>query len=117
MREVVKDALNMLRRGLPSSLEIESRIDDAPVLVLADPNQIHQVLMNLGTNAAHAMHSTLGTMTPAVNMASFTPSHTTAPCFRGQFPYAGEVVERDGVVLAEFDVGVEPDPRPFEIQV
>ena len=67
VRGVVKDALNMLRRGLPSSLEIVLQVPDDPVLVHADPNQIHQILMNLGTNAAHAMRSTLGTMTITVD--------------------------------------------------
>ncbi len=57
----------MLRVGLPASLEIESRIDEAPVLVYADPNQIHQVLMNLGTNAAYAMRSMPGAMTVTVD--------------------------------------------------
>jgi CheY-like chemotaxis protein len=37
------------------------------VLVYADPNQIHQVLMNLGTNAAHAMHAKVGTIKVSID--------------------------------------------------
>jgi PAS domain S-box-containing protein len=51
----VQDALKLLRATLPATLQIEVEIEaDAP-LVLADPTQIDQVLVNLATNAAHAM--------------------------------------------------------------
>jgi two-component system, cell cycle sensor histidine kinase and response regulator CckA len=62
VREVVDDALNLLGRGLTSSLRIERTMPTEPVVVRADPHQIHQVLMNLGTNAAHAMRSKPGSM-------------------------------------------------------
>jgi PAS domain S-box-containing protein len=63
----VRDALNLLRSTLPSTIRIELQIGDAP-LVLADPTQIHQVITNLGTNAAHAMKSGAGVL--AVELAS-----------------------------------------------
>jgi len=50
---IVKEALKLLRASLPSSIEIRHGIEDA--VANADPTQIHQVLMNLCTNAAHAM--------------------------------------------------------------
>lgn len=51
---IVKEALKMLRASLPSTIEIRQNVSTKSV-VLADPTQIHQVLMNLCTNAAHAM--------------------------------------------------------------
>lgn len=52
---VVREALSLLRSSIPASVEITSSIDrDAP-LVSANATQIHQVVMNLGINAAHAM--------------------------------------------------------------
>lgn len=51
---IVKEALKMLRASLPSTIEIKRNLSTKAV-VLADPTQIHQVLMNLCTNAAHAM--------------------------------------------------------------
>jgi len=63
----VRDALNLLRSTLPSTLRIELQIGDAP-LVLADPTQLHQVITNLGTNAAHAMKSGAGVL--AVELTS-----------------------------------------------
>ena len=55
LQPVVEEVLKLLRATLPASIEIRTRFDaDAPS-VLADSSQVHQMLMNLGTNAAHAM--------------------------------------------------------------
>ena len=50
---IIKEALKLLRSSLPTSIEMRQKIRKC--LALADPTQIHQVLMNLCTNAAHAM--------------------------------------------------------------
>ncbi|MGA7493476.1 MAG: PAS domain S-box protein, partial [Syntrophobacteraceae bacterium] len=50
---IVKEALKLLRSSLPTSIEMRQKILKGAAL--ADPTQIHQVLMNLCTNAAHAM--------------------------------------------------------------
>jgi PAS domain S-box-containing protein len=71
----VRDALNLLRSTLPSTIRIELELGDAP-LVLADPTQIHQVLTNLGTNAAHAMKSGAGVL--SFKLASVTVDALTA---------------------------------------
>jgi len=52
---VIKEALKFLRASLPSTIEIRPNISSECGLLLADPTQIHQLLMNLCTNAAHAM--------------------------------------------------------------
>ncbi len=55
LQSVVAETLKLLRALIPSTIEFEiSLAPDAPT-VLADATQIHQVLMNLGTNACHAM--------------------------------------------------------------
>ncbi|MFA6464230.1 MAG: MASE3 domain-containing protein [Desulfurivibrionaceae bacterium] len=56
---VIKEALKLLRSSLPSSIEIKQEIT-TEAMVLADPTMIHQVLMNLCTNAYHAMRETGG---------------------------------------------------------
>ena len=50
---IIKEALKLLRSSLPTSIEVRQNIREG--LALADPTQIHQVLMNLCTNALHAM--------------------------------------------------------------
>jgi PAS domain S-box-containing protein len=58
---IVKEALKFLRSSLPSSIDIHRKIT-SDALVLADPTQIHQVLMNLCANAKHAMRQTGGVL-------------------------------------------------------
>ncbi len=52
---IIKETLKMLRASLPSTIEIRQTFATGLGRILADPTQIHQVLMNLCTNAAHAM--------------------------------------------------------------
>jgi len=55
VQTVVKDALKMLRASIPSTVQIHQNINDDCRPVLADPTQIHQVVMNLATNAYQAL--------------------------------------------------------------
>jgi PAS domain S-box-containing protein len=57
---IIKEALKLLRASLPSTIEIHHEIRTDSSYVMADPTQIHQVLMNLCTNAAHAMRENGG---------------------------------------------------------
>lgn len=59
---VVKEALKLFQVSIPSTIKIEKNIATNSN-VLADPTQIHQVVMNLCTNAYHAMQETGGTLT------------------------------------------------------
>ncbi|MBW2169460.1 MAG: response regulator, partial [Deltaproteobacteria bacterium] len=52
---IVKEALKLLRASLPTTIEIHQNIESDTGIVEADPTQIHQILMNLCTNAGHAM--------------------------------------------------------------
>ena len=53
--QVVKEALKLLRASIPTTIEIRLKTSDTPVKVFADYTEMHQVLMNLCTNATHAM--------------------------------------------------------------
>jgi PAS domain S-box-containing protein len=55
LQTVLKEALRFIRSTVPSTIEIAPRISTDLPLVLADATQIHQVIMNLCANAAHAM--------------------------------------------------------------
>src|SRR5262249_11805599 len=52
---IIDETIKLLRATLPASVELESRCLAQADCVVADPTQLHQVLMNLGTNAGHAM--------------------------------------------------------------
>jgi PAS domain S-box-containing protein len=57
LQPVVEEALKLLRSTLPAMIDIRTHFAPEDCDVLADPSQIHQVVMNLGTNASHAMGS------------------------------------------------------------
>jgi PAS domain S-box-containing protein len=65
---VIREVLKLLRSSLPSTIDIRHEFERAAEdsVVLADPTQLHQVLMNLCTNAAHAMRAHGGVL--AVNL-------------------------------------------------
>lgn len=52
---VVKEAIKFLRSSIPTSIEIRQNIAEKCHTIIADPTQIHQVMLNLSANAAHAM--------------------------------------------------------------
>ncbi|MCD4743388.1 MAG: cache domain-containing protein [Desulfobacteraceae bacterium] len=59
---VVKEALKLLRSSIPSTIEIRESFSST-AKIIADPTQMHQVVMNLCTNAYHAMGETGGFLT------------------------------------------------------
>jgi PAS domain S-box-containing protein len=59
---IVKEAIKMLRASLPATILIQQHIEKNIGIIEADPTQIHQVLMNLCTNAAHAINERDGVL-------------------------------------------------------
>ena len=57
---IVKDATKFLRPSIPSTVEIRQQFETTTRPILADPTQLHQILINLCTNAFHAMEQTGG---------------------------------------------------------
>jgi len=63
VQTIIQDALRLMRASLPSTISIESDIDKRCGMVMANPTHIHQIAMNLMTNAFHAMEDNGGTLT------------------------------------------------------
>ncbi len=57
---LVEETLKMLRATLPSTIRFSQHFEDRDAMITANATQIHQVLMNLATNAAHAMRNNGG---------------------------------------------------------
>jgi signal transduction histidine kinase len=55
VQSVVEETLEMLAASLPADVDLERRLDAPDMAVVGDPTQFHQVVMNLCTNAVHAM--------------------------------------------------------------
>ena len=59
---LVTEAVRFLRAVLPATIEIRQSVEGKEARVLADPSQMHQVIMNLCMNSAHAMKNTGGVL-------------------------------------------------------
>ncbi len=57
---IIKEVVKFMRASLPTTIEIRHTMPETPHVIMADPSQMHQVLMNLCTNASHAMKESGG---------------------------------------------------------
>jgi len=75
---VVKDALKLLRATLPATIEIKPDIQADSEMIMADATQIHQVLMNLCTNASQAMQTKGGELVVGLEHVDLNPTAAAA---------------------------------------
>ncbi len=76
LRSVVEESFKLLRATIPATIEFKITLAPDLLPIYADGSQIHQVLMNLGTNAWHAMRDRSGRLTVALE--NFTVDATMA---------------------------------------
>ncbi|HSV92800.1 MAG TPA: ATP-binding protein, partial [Desulfobacterales bacterium] len=100
---IVQEALSLMRASLPSTITIVQRLDSRSA-VMADPTQIHQVLINLCTNAAHAISGRAGELFVALDdvepddaFLARHPELAPGPCQR--------------LTVRDSGCGIEPDIR------
>ena len=55
LSSIVKESVRLLRASIPTTISIRTNVRSESGVILGDPVQIQQVLMNLATNAAYAM--------------------------------------------------------------
>ena len=70
---IIKEVTKLLRPLLPSTISIVQQLEPETGSILADPTQIHQILMNISTNAFHAMEETGGTLTIGLKNVQLDP--------------------------------------------
>jgi PAS domain S-box-containing protein len=88
LTSMVKETTQLLRASLPASIQIKAELDASEDLILANPSFIHQILMNLATNAGHAMESTGGTLTIGmknIDEGDISPEDDVCPSSTGQY--------------------------------
>ncbi|MCI5121099.1 MAG: response regulator, partial [Candidatus Electrothrix sp. AUS4] len=71
IQPLLKEGLKLIRSSIPTTISIVTDIDPHIGTILADPTQIHQILMNLCTNASHAMENTGGTLFVSLQSVRF----------------------------------------------
>jgi signal transduction histidine kinase len=76
---LARETFKMLRASLPATVELNEAIDDLP-RVLADPAQLHQIVVNLMVNAAQAIGNEMGKITIKLAAAPLGALGTAAPC-------------------------------------
>jgi PAS domain S-box-containing protein len=77
---IIQEVLNLIRSSLPTTIHLKENIDAANGLILADSTLIHQVLMNLCTNAKHAIGEAIGTLSVSLSEVQVTGSDIIADC-------------------------------------
>ncbi|RPH49821.1 MAG: response regulator [Desulfobacteraceae bacterium] len=70
---VITETIKLLRSSIPKTIEITTNIDKNCGNVFSDPSQIHQIIMNLCTNAYHAMEKKGGRLDVSLTGALLTP--------------------------------------------
>jgi PAS domain S-box-containing protein len=78
LRPIINESLELLRATLPSTIAFDTSIAANAPTVLADSTQIHQVVMNLGTNAWHAMKDKSGRIIVRLERWVVDEAHETA---------------------------------------
>jgi PAS domain S-box-containing protein len=83
---IVKETLKLLRASLPSTIDIKQDIE-SDSMALADPSQIHQLMLNLCTNASQSMQDDGGTLTVGLKdvEADETTDDTDIPLKPGRY--------------------------------
>ncbi|MGB5987852.1 MAG: CHASE2 domain-containing protein, partial [Desulfobacterales bacterium] len=76
--QVVEDGLKLLKSILPSTIAVTSDIK-SPSVIQGDATQCHQIIMNLGTNAYHAMQPEGGTLSVSLVHFTLEPNASHSP--------------------------------------
>ncbi len=84
IQPIVKEVLKLIRSSIPATIKIREEIEMDDTTVLADPAQIYQVVMNLCTNAYHAMRDNGGIL--AVTLGTATLGSNDLPVGKGFQP-------------------------------
>ncbi len=79
MQPVVKEALKLIRSTIPTTIDIKQDIRSDCGVIKADPTQIHQIIINLSTNAYHAMEETGGELKVSLKEIELGEHDVTIP--------------------------------------
>jgi PAS domain S-box-containing protein len=96
MDRIVGETLDLVRGSLAAGIRLETRLPAEPLFVVGDPTQLHQIMMNLCTNAMHAMGDK-GTLRVTLDAEEVTEERVFTHTTLHAGPYARLVVEDTGM--------------------
>lgn len=102
LQPLVREGMEMLRSSIPTTIGIKQDIDPHSGTVLADPTQVHQILMNLCTNAYHAMANKGGILSVTLKTIHITSKTKGLPVNLPPGEYSDLSVSDTGC-------GIDPD--------
>jgi len=76
LNSVIEEALSLIRPSMPIDVTIQANLPAGFGMIMADSNQIHQIVMNLCTNASHAMEVGGGTLDVSLSQVTLDEEHT-----------------------------------------
>ncbi|MGA1823306.1 MAG: ATP-binding protein [bacterium] len=79
IQPVVMEALNLLRGSQPANIEIQQNLETACGLIMGNLTEIHQVVMNLCSNAFHAMREHGGVLSVSLERIKMSPELLPKP--------------------------------------
>lgn len=90
MQQIVREVLDLICPTFPKTIKIETDLPEKDLLVKADSGQLHQVIMNLCTNAWHAMQGQEGTLklvletavAPLASLSGIEPLSASYACLK-----------------------------------
>jgi two-component system cell cycle sensor histidine kinase/response regulator CckA len=102
---VAGEALNLLRSTIPTTIDIKADIASANDIVIADATQLHQIIMNLCANAAHAMRQNGGVLAVTLNAIDVDALSVSAYADIAPGPYVQLSVRDNGTGIPGDIVG------------
>jgi PAS domain S-box-containing protein len=102
---IIKEALKLLRSSIPSTITMNTHIDATTGSVRADPTHIHQIIMNLCTNAYHAMLPGGGELTVTLDETAIDQE------FASRYP---PLAEGRAIRIAVRDTGTGMDEKTMK---
>jgi PAS domain S-box-containing protein len=107
---IIKESLKLLRSSIPKNIEIIQDVKHGNSTILGDPTQVHQVLINLCANAAHAMSENGGIL--SIGLSAVTLDEESSAHYTDIFPgrYTCLTVSDTGCGIAPDIIGKIFDP-------
>jgi signal transduction histidine kinase/ActR/RegA family two-component response regulator len=100
LNALIEDGLRLLRSGAPANVSIETLLPKSGLELFVDPNQLMQVVLNLCTNAFHAMPENGGKVTISANLIPADGRHRLAREMRPGQDYVELIVADTGMGMS-----------------